>query len=711
MIPERNQNTVTSTVTGEVVEMAIAADATAHIMGILSEGLYSDPEMAIVREYATNAADSHAAAGQSAPIEISTPTNLRPIYSVRDYGIGMDVEDIRSIYSQYGASTKRGTNDAVGMLGLGCKSAFAYADQFTVTGVKDGERIVVSVSRDAEGAGSMTVLESGPTDAPNGVEIAIPTKRDNQLARKAAEFFAHWPAGSVLVDGKEPAPLEGVRIGDRFLITDSPAKRRHNGYGPIVDAPGDRFTVVQGGVPYPAPDDFEHEAIKTLPEGRALIARVPIGTVNFAPSREALVDHPSTRAALEGALTEFLAQAAEVVARRIGKAKTPPEAAAALIELRGALGAKAVPEGTEWNGAPIPEHVSYVSAMKYADNQAAGVTGERMRRLRHGAQAGDPDAPKFWQTYSSYGRQSDKMELGKLALDSALNSLWVLGFDNASWTPTMRRKLDAYCAYEGINYSGNPVLTTADYVPMTNWLDGEVQTLEWETVRKWKDPNKPAAPRVGGQSYAGTYPAEDVNGYLQRKMPAADIAKAVEDGATLYYFQTGNYDHRTAALREFAPGKVVIAMMPDTRAAKFLRTFPTAKDGAAALKSLAEKWARGLTKDQRLALALVGQPLATIQRFQSLPAAKIQDRKLRRLLELNATTKGNVRDRYLSIAHLLPKDLQVDGLRDKLTSDVAGIFKAYPLLEAWPRYGSKPSSDMIDQTITYINAVHKKASK
>ena len=42
------------------------------------------------------------------------------------------VEDIHSIYSQYGESTKRGTNAQNGMLGLGCKSALTYTNQFTM---------------------------------------------------------------------------------------------------------------------------------------------------------------------------------------------------------------------------------------------------------------------------------------------------------------------------------------------------------------------------------------------------------------------------------------------------------------------------------------------------------------------------------------------------------------------------------------------------
>ena len=74
--------------------------------------------MAVLREVTTNALDAHVAAGVTRPSR-STPTELAPVLTIKDYGVGLSVEDIRNIFSQYGASTKRETNDQVGSLGLG----------------------------------------------------------------------------------------------------------------------------------------------------------------------------------------------------------------------------------------------------------------------------------------------------------------------------------------------------------------------------------------------------------------------------------------------------------------------------------------------------------------------------------------------------------------------------------------------------------------
>jgi sensor histidine kinase regulating citrate/malate metabolism len=134
MIATKNNSIqVESNVQGEKIAMGIDPAAMAHIMSILTD-LYSDPEYAVIREYSTNAFDSHIEAGQTRPIEVTLPTDLAPFLTIRDFGIGLDAEGIESIYSLYGASTKRNTNDQVGMLGLGCKSALTY--KITIDGLR-----------------------------------------------------------------------------------------------------------------------------------------------------------------------------------------------------------------------------------------------------------------------------------------------------------------------------------------------------------------------------------------------------------------------------------------------------------------------------------------------------------------------------------------------------------------------------------------------
>lgn len=254
---------------GEKVAMRLDQNGLAHIMSILTD-LYSDPEMAVVREYSTNAWDAHVEAGISKPIEVSTPTALSPFFRVKDYGVGLSVDDITNIYSLYGASTKRGTNEQTGMLGLGCKSALTYTHQFNINAVKNGVKAMVSVSRVEDGSGVMEIVDTCATTEPNGVEIIVPAKTGNDFEAKAEKFFKYWPKDRVLLNGQAPAGLTDAEEISEGLWT----------------VPGDeKDFVVMGGVAYP---------VTSLWSGRTwnnmfgIVAYVDMGAVNFTPSREEL---------------------------------------------------------------------------------------------------------------------------------------------------------------------------------------------------------------------------------------------------------------------------------------------------------------------------------------------------------------------------------------------------------------------------------------
>ena len=111
----------------------------AKAFSILSSGLYANKIRAIIRELSTNAYDSHVAAGcADRPFEVHLPTSLEPWFSVRDYGVGLSHQQVVNIYTTYFESTKTGSNDFVGALGLGSKSPFSYTENFGVTAVQNG---------------------------------------------------------------------------------------------------------------------------------------------------------------------------------------------------------------------------------------------------------------------------------------------------------------------------------------------------------------------------------------------------------------------------------------------------------------------------------------------------------------------------------------------------------------------------------------------
>lgn len=257
---------------GEIVDMSVDAASMAHVMSILTD-LYSNPTLAVIREYSTNAFDSHKAAGVTRPIEVSTPNGLSQFFKVRDFGVGLDVEDIRNVYSKYGASTKRSTNDQVGMLGLGCKSALTYTQQFTIRSVKDGKLALVAISRTESGAGQMQIVHTSDVDEENGVEISVPVERYNTFEQEAKQFFSYWEPGTVLLNGQEPARVDGTKISDNIMIH----KGARNDY------------IVMGNVAYRVSNDHAlYNSTYRYGIDFGIVATVGIGEVDFTPSREDL---------------------------------------------------------------------------------------------------------------------------------------------------------------------------------------------------------------------------------------------------------------------------------------------------------------------------------------------------------------------------------------------------------------------------------------
>ena len=125
-------------------ESAFVIKASPLAFAIMSSNLYSDKIKAIVRELSCNARDAHVAAGkEDVPFDIHLPTYADPTFYIKDYGTGLSKEQIAGDHDEHGNfvpglyqtffdAPKDKTNDMIGCLGLGSKTPFAYARQFTV---------------------------------------------------------------------------------------------------------------------------------------------------------------------------------------------------------------------------------------------------------------------------------------------------------------------------------------------------------------------------------------------------------------------------------------------------------------------------------------------------------------------------------------------------------------------------------------------------
>lgn len=221
MIPKiEAKNVIQGGGVDDSVSFDISSDDVAHIMVILRDTLYSDRILAVIREYCTNAWDANVMAGKGdVPIKVTLPIAMFPEFVVRDYGLGLTHEDVRNIYTKYGSSTKRSSNDAAGMLGIGSKSAFAYSDSFTITTWNQGQkRIYIAALSDNKG--KCDLVHSEPCDvSETGTEVKITASVSDIAAFKerAEKVFKFWhPKPNINIE--LPAAKNYEKVGDLGAI-------------------------------------------------------------------------------------------------------------------------------------------------------------------------------------------------------------------------------------------------------------------------------------------------------------------------------------------------------------------------------------------------------------------------------------------------------------------------------------------------------------
>jgi len=260
---------------GVQAESSFTIKTNALSFSILSSGLYTDPEMAIVRELSCNAYDAHVAAGnQKTPFEIHLPNDLEPFLSIKDFGIGLSDEDIQGelvpvmvetdtgeiiqsvddygdplysrgggLYTTYFDSTKTNSNDFIGALGLGSKSPFSYSDAFEVISRHDGVKRTYAIFLNEEGIPTIAKMGEIDTDEHSGLEVKITINPSDfyKFRTKTASALKYFPVkpkvSGVLNFEFDPLPTHKIETKDWMLSSSD----RYQSSG---------FVAVQGNVAY-----------------------------------------------------------------------------------------------------------------------------------------------------------------------------------------------------------------------------------------------------------------------------------------------------------------------------------------------------------------------------------------------------------------------------------------------------------------------------
>ena len=162
------------------------------LMDLLENTLYQDKIRAVIRELCTNAMDATNEAakitGKKRLPYVTLPKHGQNLFSVRDFGTGLSKEAMEKMYQTYGMSTKTDNNDTNGCMGIGSKSPFAYASQWTATSYYNGMKYVYVNGKDRNGENYLDPVWEGPTDEPNGLEVSF-IVNDRHFSSFTEKFF------------------------------------------------------------------------------------------------------------------------------------------------------------------------------------------------------------------------------------------------------------------------------------------------------------------------------------------------------------------------------------------------------------------------------------------------------------------------------------------------------------------------------------------
>lgn len=640
---------------GEVIDMGMDENALNELMGLLIN-LYTNRRLALVREYSCNALDAQIENGYKGPILVGLPKTMKPYLTIRDFGVGLSLDDIKNVYSKYGASTKRNTNEQVGSFGVGSKSAFTYTNQFIVTSIKDGYRIKVVVSRTDAGAGKMEVVDRRETNESSGTEVSIPVKRDDIDAFKTVtdNFFRFWAPGTVLVDGKEPE-----RISAQTVVCENKSVTANNVTFPVsinVVQSLDQDYVVMGNVAYPAGTSLYNEGTyRTF----RIVATVPIGAVAIAPSREGLKDSPGT--------VEVLKALREAFSDGVGEAITKDIASAAT------------------HGDAIKRYLSWPANLV---NAAKGVEyrGEKIPKTFKGD----------FLIFEPWRRRNQSTSYNEVSLRELSELIFVTGLRPSSLTPRQKAKVAGWAEENDID--NNMRYAFVQELDDEDWLADTLQ-VEWDEIKA----TDIDGPRVPGQKRTGArYKVYNHTNSRFEEVTTLDTTKPI-----VYYSPKEGITDYGPYVRDYVNlvGDVSVVLLGRNRWAKFLRDFPKAIHIQQYAKPFVIAALSGLTDDDKLALSLNSDDKDKCKLFAD---AKIDDPAIQdflALVESSKTANSPTIVAHTQAATIANRFHIYHGVQDWKVGykKPVGPFAKYPLLNNIYSYSNAKQKA---HAALYVNAVY-----
>ena len=295
---------------GNIVENRVGIDRSNidFITTLLTSNLYSKPLESFLRETVANAADSHVEAGTKEKILMliqDSQENLQSkIISIRDYGTGVSPERFDLIYRNIGSSTKRTSNDYIGMFGIGRMSCLALCDVATINSYYNGTKYSYLMYKNGTGI-NIDKLSEETGNFKNGLEVSVTLEKfDNWDFHKALECLVLFDDLYIQYTGIESQLRQFIdefnnrKVKRYKTFSTCDICSRYKNYGSV------------GNVLYSI-DETSPMLYSSV------ITTLPMGEVNITPNREALQFTELTKKTVSKAKQEVLKELQEVLEKKV----------------------------------------------------------------------------------------------------------------------------------------------------------------------------------------------------------------------------------------------------------------------------------------------------------------------------------------------------------------------------------------------------------
>lgn len=266
---------------------------------MLSTTLYQFKKLAPIREIMCNGWDANIMGGTTHKPLIVNITNSE--VRIRDFGPGVPDDKFDDIYGTYGGSTKKKDASQTGGFGLGSKSPFAYAKNFSVISVHKGRKTVYNISRGTaatQGVPDIRVMVEVDTTEHSGVTVAFPMNpADRDEFINLVKAVGKFGGMKVRLNGRTVPRIkyEDVPADQPFILVPKSQIPEHLQQGKHdMD-----YLIKFGSVVYPVPTSFtskkkiqilwdESQTHNMNFSDYAVVFLAPPNTIGVMPNRETI---------------------------------------------------------------------------------------------------------------------------------------------------------------------------------------------------------------------------------------------------------------------------------------------------------------------------------------------------------------------------------------------------------------------------------------